>query len=296
MKARMASMRAAEVQARVGLRVAERKLETAELEGEAERQGETLDALRRQEAELQDQRRQAEAAAARVEQQLGALQRGVDGAAERTERMRAYLHAAEAEHALSEAGVARRAKLLEEQSARQRAMGLERERLLTRQAQLGGGIDDCSNGALGGYGTAAGVARRGSGGDVAASGSTPLPPWTVRLQEQQRRDERRIAELERGLGLGPTSPPAYDDAEPLKLPPPASPHSHSRRRRVRACASLRCRRPSCRRWRRRGRRLRNRSALSPKPLWATRLRYSTTCKRSRRNTRRPAGRTRICSR
>ena len=65
MKARMASMRAAEVQARVELRVAERKLETAELEGEAERQGETLDALRRQEAELQDQRRQAEAAAAR---------------------------------------------------------------------------------------------------------------------------------------------------------------------------------------------------------------------------------------
>ena len=48
MKARMASMRAAEVQARVELRVAERKLETAELEGEAEQQGETLDALRRQ--------------------------------------------------------------------------------------------------------------------------------------------------------------------------------------------------------------------------------------------------------
>ena len=135
LKARLASQRIAELQLRVQRRAAERMLQAAELQSEAKTRQAELDELTKQQAEMEERRQAAEEATQRAAEQLKQLQAGGEATAVQLDRAHARSRVA-AEPLLSEEGAARRAAMLEQQSAQMRGLHLDRERLLARQRLL----------------------------------------------------------------------------------------------------------------------------------------------------------------
>ena len=137
LQARLESQRLAELQLRVQRRAAERMLQAAELQSETKTRQAELDELTKLQAEMEGRRQAAEEATRRAAEQLEQLQAGGEAHAVQLDRAHARSRVA-ADPELSEEGAARRAAMLEQQSAQMRGLHLDRERLLARQRLLHG--------------------------------------------------------------------------------------------------------------------------------------------------------------
>ena len=201
LQARLESQRLAELQLRVQRRAAERMLQAAELQSEATTRQAELDELTKLQAEMEGRRQAAEEATRRAAEQLEQLQAGGEAHAVQLDRAHARSRVA-ADPELSEEGAARRAAMLEQQSAQMRGLHLDRERLLARQRLLHGADEQAE------------------ADDDDDDGQPPFGDvWTRRLQRQLDKDDRRIAELARQVKGG-----GLDDEGPL-LPSPRRQHS-----------------------------------------------------------------------